>query len=220
MILKYFYGNTAATTNDCTGTAHENNVYISPPGGCSDCAIYDNVIYGNIVEPLYITLEQVDAGAPLTLKIYNNVMYNITPAHGGLEIDPEQTSDGTRGTIYFYNNTIEMDSGGEGVRVASRSNSCLSQLIARNNHLISSSTALIRDESGGCTRITQDHNVSQTPSAASSQGYTSANMYAPTASGNATVNAGMDGSSTVPAVDRLGVTRPAGGAWDAGAYER
>ena len=91
----------------------------------------------------------------------------------------------------------------------------LDSCIARNNHLICD-TAFIGKEI--VTHYVRDHNLVQTAAAAASNGFSSANNYAPTGSGCLTVDAGASESAFFT-TDILGTIRPKGLAWDIGAYE-
>jgi hypothetical protein len=95
-------------------------------------------------------------------------------------------------------------------------------LDARNNHFITSATALLYNapEKLGAyvNSVTLINNVSETPDQCAANGYFAANHYAPTLSTGFSVDGGADLSS-VYSIDINNNRRPAGARWDVGAYE-
>jgi hypothetical protein len=165
-------------------------------------------------------------------------------------------------SVYFYNNTMGDSS------CAITTGNANAPLLAfngslnfENNHFIGFATQSLSSgtcnsvsscpwiNGGGTITAVRDNGseVFQTTSAASAQGYTAANSYAPTASNNATVGAGTNVSSLCPTFSADSalcsgtsdaaseqsnnggeiaaypaipiVARATSGAWDAGAYQ-
>lgn len=88
---------------------------------------------------------------------------------------------------------------------------------------------MVIDSGSSITNYNRGHNLKQSPSAATSAGYTASNNYQPisgTVGANSTVDAGSQTTTgtianlnTLFTDDLLGVVRPQGSAWDIGAYE-
>lgn len=191
---------------------HENAIELFS----SNSEIYSNLITNVLAG---INLFSCDS-----IRIYNNVIYNSTP----IPIQLDTCTDFENATVEIYNNSVECQNNGAGacLRAVERGFD-LGTLIVKNNHWIGNVAPICINKPGsGCADVisyTNSNNVTQTTSAATSQGYTDANDYASTDATNATVNAGTadpcGASCTLDNEDRLAIARPQGAAWDAGAYE-
>jgi len=174
--------------------------------------------------------------------VWNNIIV-VNPSSVGSN-GPHLPQSGTPTAMYFFNNTVAgwsacFTSSGNGTYTWT------STLLIENNHCIpnSGSGTVSGSPTGGTTSIS--NNVGMTTSTATSQGYTNSQtyVYSPTLNTNGTVGAGANLTSTVPGAfttndtnyacseqtvsgvvesvcpTRVSNTRPASGAWDAGAYE-
>lgn len=203
--------------------------------------IHDNVIYNTGGTGSGESTNECELGLignpGETDYVWNNVTYNL---FGNAWSVIQNASPGN--AAYFWNNTVE----------ALSTDFCFRQghagttptVEVRNNHCISAAAAV---QNLTATSSTVDHNILQTASAASTQGYTDAQspyVFFPTAgSPRDTVGAGADltanctGSNTGLCSDtgygsaltasftttypaRTIKARPNGSAWDAGAYLR
>ena len=186
---------------------HGNAMLLQGPG-----LVYNNLIYSNAEMHLYVDVSNVTD----EVRIYNNVCWNNTGVNATIVLD--DYNGNCTGTVRVYNNTATASGGGTGscMGVINRSYT-ISTLIVQNNHFISSNVGSIQSIKGPVTNYTYNHNVEQTPTQATTQGYTMGNKYAPTAGGS-TIDAGVSESAYFT-TSILGVSRPQGAAWDAGAYE-
>jgi hypothetical protein len=165
--------------------------------------------------------------------VWDNIWYN-------LHSNPPELDPG--GASYWWNNTIVVG-GGYCLKASGHPGTSTGPIVYENNHCITRDTGAPGTING--VTVTADHNVLQSPTAASAQGYSSNQTYAysPTSSGDSTVHAGMDLSSkcngalaslcmdtsyacgidgthhVVVCPGRVTVARPRSAAWDAGAYE-
>jgi hypothetical protein len=183
-----------------------------------------------------------NAESNTTLYYFNNLLYdnnNTIAVDGG----------GTGSVIYAVNNTIISGYVGAAVATSRAGQPCIEKVYVQNNHFITpngSAESVWRSAVPACTGTPTnaiiDHNIEQTPAQAAAQGYTAANVYAPTAAGSATVGTGANLASlcaSEPALCKattFGVvydsvnhlvlgpgkaaeSRPSTGDWDAGAYQ-
>ncbi|MFO1497476.1 MAG: hypothetical protein U1G07_03605 [Verrucomicrobiota bacterium] len=191
--------------------AHSNAIYTHVPSTICNNLLHDiparaQVIY---VSPNFIGVSGYDL-------IYNNVVYNV--AQPCITIDeegPDSSNSGSR----IYNNTLVAPSGtGWCVRVAPKQ--VLGLIDVRNNHLISTATAVCYGNlAGGCGNVrsvTVVNNLSQTPSAAAAGGYIASAKFAPITGTSPTVSKGV-ALNDVFTKDILGNSRQ--GSWDIGAYQ-
>ena len=152
--------------------------------------------------------------------IYNNVIYNI--AQPCIAIDTDGQNSLTSGTHVFNNTLVGAYGTGHCIRVGHRSNGNLALLEVRNNHYITASAPILKDNipfgGGYVTTFLDGPNVTHTPAQATALGYTAGNAYQPIDSSKPTVNVGVNLSGHFT-TDIKGVLRGQLGAWDAGAYE-
>lgn len=212
----YNIHNSFDTTTD--GGQHENGVYQMGSG-----IMAHNIIHG-FDEPTFdgiVVYIDPSWGGSSPLYVYDNLIYD-TSDKVPIAFQNER-SDNSDNRIFFWNNTIVT-----GVEVCGRVVEGISHLDLRNNHYIQDDTFNgvwyngHRGE-GNVATVVDDHNLMQTHAVASSQGYNSANQFAPISATKATVNAGtaLTCASCNPMIaqDILGITRPQSSAWDIGAYE-
>jgi hypothetical protein len=150
--------------------------------------------------------------------VWNNVFYNFTD-NNPLLIDTAH--NGTE--EYIWNNTF-VSPNYYAIRVDYRSSGgTLGVLSMINNLFIGSVSGLYSvDAPASITLVTNQNNVITSAVAASSQGYTLANLYQPTSLSGSSIGAGRDLSAVLNGAltkDILSVARPQAGRWDAGAYE-
>lgn len=208
-----FYNITNAETAFYT-TLHTNVIQQTWPGGTG--SVYNNLIYDN--NPI----GQVIGMCPTT-NFYNNVMWNNGPGGGAdilVDTGVNACTVNTGTVANVYNNTVDCSNGVSCLRVT-RSGQTVGTVNVENNHWITNSGPTSFEAT--ITALKQSNNVSMTTSTASSQGFTSANRYAPTSSSNATVNAAATlsgicaGPLTSLCADILHTSRAA--SWDSGAYK-
>jgi hypothetical protein len=223
-------------------------------------------VYNNIVRHTFVT-ENFFLAARTNVYIFNNVFYdNMNSVFGTLPGGCVYLDDAPQATapvsVYIYNNTMGDSScqfvpGGDNAPLLAFNGS----LNFENNHFIGFTTQALSlatcgsistcpwlNNGGTITAVHDNGNeIFQSTSTASSQGYVASNNYAPTASGNATVGAGSNLTSSCPtfsvdldlcsgtsdaASEKSGnggeiasnpaipiVPRAASGVWDAGAYQ-
>jgi len=218
------------------GPIHDNEFY-----NINGAAVqaYDSVNHTNIIEtsktgpsdsPIFNNLIH-DTNAGVTIfdcmgaTIYNNVMWHNANAQIMLDSNCSGASSST--TANIYNNTVDCSSGGYCFRIFYRSNGVPGVLNLKNNHWITSGVAACYNNTGaGCANVVAasvSNNVTMSSSTASSQGYTTANRYAPTSTAGATVKNALNLSVTCSGflgslcADRLHAPRLL--LWDVGAYE-
>jgi hypothetical protein len=189
--------------------------------------IHDNVIHdtgsdsnGNECESMLI------GNSGETDYVWNNVLYNI---HGNAVALVQDSTVGK--AAYIWNNTITggQDFGGYCVRAGH--GGTWPTLAIQNNHCVSTA-ARVDDPALSASSKSVDHNVVQTPGAATAAGFSAASpfAYAPADPTVATVGAGVSLASwctgtlaslcadTAYAGLRTPIARPGVGAWDVGAY--
>ena len=181
--------------NSYDGTTHPN-VVESGTTGLAGVPFY---FYNNVIRhtrqnvTLWVQIDQQS-------YMFNNVFFdNFGDSIDCLEFQPAST--GSTPVLYFYNNTLDATSVGNGVcKISFNGSSPAWHGTAdfQNNHLIGfppgQFSSIWACQSGANCTATSDNGseVFQTESTANGQGYTSTNNYAPTASSNATVSAGAN----------------------------
>jgi hypothetical protein len=211
---------TLGSTNNVTYYIHDNRLHDSATG----------------CETSY--LSNFAAGAGVSIYYWNNVSYNTlgNPLH----IDSNATS---HPDLYIWNNTI-VPKAGQYCFLHGKVGGTIAILKIQNNHCITTAVQAV-DPVITATIFLSDHNVLQTPTAATTQGYTSAQtpyVYAPTDATDTTVTTpGVDltancaGSlislcrdttygqfvtgTTVTGAARTSLGRPDATGWNIGAYQ-
>lgn len=147
-----------------------------------------NLFYNNIMR--YIGTEYSQALSailwlfpPSTDYIFNNVFHDINQGSNYFNLCQGSCSGSA---VDVFNNTFTQGTSG-GCILCNDSVGITIQSV--NNHWVTSQGTSISDVVTSTSGVTDTTSLYQTPSAASSQGYTSANDYAPTASTNSTVTA-------------------------------
>ncbi len=195
-----------------------NHTNILEAGGSADSPIYNNLIYNNNAG---VTIFECN-----TANIYNNVMWNNN--NSPIMVDTNCSGATSSSTANIYNNTVDCRNGFACFRYFYRSNGGVAGIVnLQDNHWITDGAATcINNPGGGCANVgggTQSNNVTMSTNAATSQGYSSTNKYAPTSSTSGTVNAGVNlsglcsGTLSSLCTDILHAPRLA--SWDAGAYQ-
>ena len=232
---KYFYGNLFEYINNSSKAGVHSNAF-ELNGSNTDLYWYNNVFRHNNVA-VNIWLHPGGNG-----YIYNNVVYDI--ANSGTNYI---AFCGAGGTMYLYNNTFQNNAGNPYLIGNTNTSQCPSGAsapwIATNNHFITDTGSGFGAIFATVSSVSGSNDVYQTNAVAGGQGYAAANNYAPTSAGDATLGAGsnLTGSCgtifsalcsdttlavSYDAVNHVAVApgrtanaRPAGGAWDAGAYQ-
>ena len=170
--------------------------------------------------------------------VWNNVWYNLNE-NGPALVQNDNTGAGV--AAYFWNNTIVPPAGKYCLTM--RLGFTMAVIEFRNNHCITTA-AQATDPLLSARTLSIDHNLLQTPTQATNQGYTISETfaYSPPNNNGATVRAGADltgiaigalaglGSDTsygsvlgvnhnITGPGRSTVSRPRGSAWDVGAYQ-
>ncbi|MHC1763795.1 MAG: immunoglobulin domain-containing protein [Verrucomicrobiia bacterium] len=152
--------------------------------------------------------------------IYNNVIYNVHQPCIAIDTDGQ---NGLGSGSHIFNNTLVGATGwGACIRVGYRANGALSLLETRNNHYITRSAPVFKDDPsrmwGNVTTSLDGPNVTQTPEQATATGYVVANAFQPIDASRPTVNMGTS-LPTIFTTDIRDLARGQFGAWDVGAYE-
>jgi hypothetical protein len=218
--------------NTYDGVSHTNVFEVNSPWP-SNNFIYNNTFRHNFAGvQLWTFVNSTD-------YYFNNVIYDWTgPASNCWDVSGAST-------IYFMNNTIDS---GAGCLLNNTGNSSTSPFqgneFFQNNHLIgfNNLAALVINTNGGNGITHETTDIYQAEATANSQGFTSANDYAPTSSTSPTVAAGSNLTSSCTGAGNAlcsGTTdavllgagetsmfpavtpnaRPSSGAWDIGAYQ-
>ena len=174
-----------------------------------------NTVYNNVVRHTGTAVAAWTCPNPnLTSYYYNNVVFDSVGPPWSFATD----CGGAAGA-YFWNNTLQRV--GAGAVFSSRGTGGIFQ----NNHMIFDAPAVAF--SG--TPVVATFNVSDTNSAANSQGYTASNNYGPTTSSKDTISTGTNLTSDCTLLALCGDTslggtrapnpRPSTGAWNVGAFQ-
>lgn len=219
----YFHDNLIEYIEESQDGARHSNAF-EMNGSNTALYWYNNVVrhMGNI-HGLGVNLWFNPGG---NLYLYNNLVYDIHSSGNYFDIA------GTGGTYYLYNNTFQDPQ--------IENQNYHPTMVSTNNHFIGSTSF-----SGAflsSTNVTDSHSVYESDATATSQGYTAANLYAPTASNSPTVGAGVNLTSScgtnfsqlcadttlacsydstnhvMNCPVRTPNARSSSGAWDAGAY--
>lgn len=174
-------------------------------------AVYNNIIHDS--SGIGVTIYM----CPPTW-IYNNVIWNTN----NVNIMMSGACGPAAGTSYVENNTVDCSNGTACFGTDSKG-TLNGTVNLKNNHWITNGSPTSFPSS--ITTLNQTTNITMSTSTATSQGYTSGNVYQPTSGGDSTVGAGTNlssspnctGNLTALCFDRLGLAR--GATWDIGAYE-
>jgi hypothetical protein len=163
--------------------------------------------------------------------LWNNVAYVGSQSSPPIPFQFDSISTNMAASqIHAWNNTVVGGSADVCMRTINRGNGNFGVIDIRNNHCISDSGLI--SLGAGANTMTNSNNVVMSTATAAAQGYTSSETfaYSPTSASSGTVGAGISlsslasGATATLASDttygglRATKTRPASGAWDAGAY--
>jgi hypothetical protein len=231
--------------NVTDGSSHSDvlQCYGETSHGSSD----PNLFYNNIFRYIGTLGSQALSANTLWLApptgqtdyVFNNVIHDLYANSNYFNISQASPPIGG-GNVAFYNNTFVNPPFNSAWPCPAPAPGSVS---SQNNHWITTYTSTM----DGCSFSSETTDLFMTPTLAATQGYTSANDYAPTASSNSTVGAGTNNATfcnglndsvskaaclqgftgvaynatnhtvVVPAI--LGVNRPSTGAWNVGAYQ-
>jgi len=175
---------------------HCNLFYAEGPLSGTNLLVYNNLVRNTssgCAGGVHFFLNGYDSANPAYITyFFNNVGVNLYPAN---ITDPAPSSgNGNWGTYYVFNNTMECgnDSSTAACIGAPGSTTTVTQITSQNNFWITSSTPACVT-SGGQT-CTESSSLTETVSAANSNGYTSSQTYAfsPTSASAPTVGAGAN----------------------------
>lgn len=152
--------------------------------------------------------------------IYNNVIYNV--AQPCIAIDTDGMNTPGSGSHILNNTLVGAYGSGSCIRVGYRANGEFSLLETRNNHYITSTAPVLKNDPSRRAAIVTTSldgpNLLQTPAQAAADGYVLSNAYQPVGWGKPTVNTGTS-LAAVFTMDIADAARGLLGAWDIGAYE-
>lgn len=210
-------------------TDHENCIEPDGPyaGVTTHTYIYNNVLHDCTAVNVLAAGNGPNSGSSV-YYVWNNVSYVGSTNSPPIPWQFSAVGSGGSNAAYAWNNTVY----GGGTTACFRT---LSQggywatVELKNNHCISDIGLVY----SGSTITTNNNNVTQSVSAATSQGFTSSETYAysPASGTSGTAGAGTNlmslasGNSATLALDtayggpRTAIARPASGAWDVGAYQ-
>lgn len=212
-------------TGDFDPTYHTNLIYMAaqsfnPPRNF----IYNNHIHdvgsgtGIYIEPCFYS-----SFGSATISVYNNVVYNSYMGGGGIILVDPESGSGACGQVYIYQNTLQQPDGSQIGMVRSLQNHSgtnrIATLVTRNNFYIGPNGEWDLSFAASPSSIS---NIQVSNAAATTAGYSSANLFRPLSETSLTVNRAIAISCPdCPGIDkdRLGIVRGQGGAWDVGAYE-
>lgn len=215
------------------GTSHVNEMYVSSTTGTN--YIYNNIFHNAVSG----ASNQQQQGNGTTQYFFNNVSWALGGGTSNWGIDATNGAGPTNSIFYFYNNTAISNSGTRTCIDGSGTNGAFLAVWLQNNYCVTNqnpywtavSSATYKNQAGSSTSANiQAASTIQTSSTATSQGYVTSNLYAPTSSGNDTVTFASGSTSAnltslcsgnlLPLCkDINGVSRPASGGWQSGAYQ-
>jgi hypothetical protein len=180
--------------------------------------IHDNYVHDT--RSVCIMLgESGGAGAGNEINyVWNNVIWNPLQS-GAFYFD--DTWSGAQN--YVWNNTVASYPQIPFRVIYRASGGVVGVLSLINNHLIFGSANMLSIDAGASVAaLTNLNNPNITSSAATTQGYTAANLFQPTSSAGSSVGVGQSLASVLNGSllkDILGISRPQAQGWDAGAYQ-
>jgi hypothetical protein len=216
------------------GGAHINQLYIANSTG--QMYEYNNVWHNAVAGSS--NQQQMSNGT--TEYFFNNVNWALGGGTPNWAVDTQNGAGPNASFYYFYNNTMVsgptagteqcINSGGSAapqLTVVLQNNQCISSL----NPYFGNNTGSVYQNQAGSTSSSaiQAASVVDSLSAATSQGYTAASVFAPSATNNDTVAFASSSNSAnltslctgylVPLCSDInGNPRPSSGGWQAGAY--
>jgi hypothetical protein len=200
--------------NSFDPTSHPNILETLGSSNTTTYYIYDNVFHDSQSGAESGYLANINIGAN-TFYVWNNLWYNLL----GNSIEFENNTTAGTKSIYFWNNTIVPKANTYGCIHSVKAGGTPANFVIQNNHIIS--TIGVNngiDPAIAAVNLVVDHNVLQTPAAATLQGYTASQTpyaYAPTDSADATVGSGVNLTANCTAVVTLCVDTQYGVAYDA-----
>ncbi|MEI6067583.1 MAG: hypothetical protein WCP96_09605 [Methylococcaceae bacterium] len=178
-------------------------------------------IYNNVIHDVWAGSGAFYPNGCNPIYIFNNVVWNNYWGNN-VQMDPYGGSTGC-GSTYIFNNTLVKPSGFDQIRVVTRG-FAIGRMVIQNNHFIQDGSGHL-DSGNGVQSLTNDHNLEQSTSKATTEGYTIANRFRPVSaavSTNSQITPGVNltGLSINNLIlDIVGINRPSNSAWDIGAYQ-
>jgi hypothetical protein len=226
------------------GDVHNNHIFnIDYPNNDFDPAYHTNLIYmaaqsfNPPVEHIYNNkIHDIGTGAGVyaepcfyaqfgyaTIHIYNNLIYNARNSGGGIILVDSENGNGACGSVYIYQNTLQMPDNAQIGMIRTISNHSgtnkIGTLVIKNNHYIGPNGEW---DTNLASSSSSTNNIQMTNTVANTNGYNTAGSFKPSSSTSPTVNKGLNFTCAACAYidkDFQGVLRGEGGAWDVGAYE-
>lgn len=217
---------------------HENEYYTLMSAGT--LYNYDNILHSAVAG----SYNGQQMGNGTTQYFFNNVAWGLGTGSSSWSIDSIFGAGAGGGHFYFYQNTIYGDSSGTRNCLDGNSGTYTSDLyvVLQGNHCVTAANpwwnasamapANFSNYAGSTVQATINASSTvQSAATAAAQGYTIANLFAPTASTNDTVTFASNANSynltasctsnvylAALCKDINGKQRPATGGWQAGAY--
>ena len=214
-------------------TVHENAIETLTPGA----GIF--YIHDNVIHDMAIGESMMTGNTNETDYIWNNIIYNLA---GGNPFHFPQNTGQTVTAIHYWNNTIVPQSG-QNCLIQAFASGTVGTLDFQNNHCITTTSA-VNGAISIVSTLNINNNVLQTPTQATTQGFTTSEtyVYSPSTTNSSTVASGVnlssncsgalaglcrdtgyacivDATKQVVCPARTAVTRPSGSAaWDKSAY--
>ena len=199
---------------------HLNGIYLDAAGSGQTTGYIRNCYFRDIGDAANAAFPNPREA---TIYVYNNIFYGYISMQGAVEVDPYDYGGTNGGSVVVANNVFYMPGFGitTAIHVVDRSGDTppvkVTNFTSVNNQFIGDGVfqddASAANVSGTITRTT---NVTQATATATSQGYLSANLWAPQNGSGGTCNAGTSQSS-IFTVTYDGFTRPS--TWDIGAWQ-
>lgn len=168
-------------------------------------------VAGNYIFDVCAVCAAIGGGNSITY-CYNNIFEPGAARGIPLEVANQGGSNSSNGSYYVYNNALICSGSGDALPYYVPAGCSMNNFSIINNFAVSTAVSI----GGSGNNYTSSTNIILSATSATADGYTSANLYAPTSPTSPTVGAGTDLSS-IFTTDFLGNTRRT--PWDVGPYD-